>query len=1104
MNYFKALICNSIGKLLFISLISIGLLTISSFDLNAKKNDKGEDKEKVNSSLVSGLKFRSIGPAFASGRISDFAVNPDNHSEFYVAVSSGNVWKTTNKGITFKPVFDNYGSYSTGCITMDPNNHNVVWLGTGENNHQRALGYGDGVYKTTDGGKTWENMGLEESRQIGKIVVDPRNSNVVYVAAEGSAWGPGGDRGLYKTTDGGKTWNKVLKISKHTGVNDIVMDPRNPDVLYAASEQRRRHVHTKIGGGPETAIYKSTDAGENWRELEQGLPKGHIGGIGLAISPVNPDVIYAIMQGNEEEGGFFRSTDRGESWKKMSKHHSSAQYYNEIIADPADVNKVYSMETVSKVTTDGGKTWERVGLKEKHVDDHAMWINPDNPDHYMIGSDGGIYITYDDAENYYHVSNLPVTQYYRVNVDNAKPFYNVYGGTQDNNSMGGPSQTLRRDGIPDSEWFVTLGGDGFWQAIDPENPNIVYSELQYGNVVRYDKQSGESVSIKPVPPKDSLTYRWNWNTPLILSPHNNERLYMAANKVFRSDNRGNSWEVISPDLTAQIDRNKWPVMGKYWSVDAVAKDVSTSLYGTIVSLDESPVQENLLYTGSDDGLIQVSESPDGKWREISSFPTVPEHTYVSDIYASRHNANVVYASFDNRKRDDFKPYLLKSTDKGKSWKSITDGLPDNGTVHAIEQDPQDPDLLFAGTEFGIFFSNNGGDKWVQLKSGIPTIAVRDIAIQERENDLVLATFGRGFYILDNYSPLRNIDKNLVEEKEAHIFEIPEAEMYVQKRSKYGQGATYYTGENPEYGATFTYYLDETPKTYEQIRREKEKEAFKKGERMPTRPSWKEQREEEQEVQPYLIFTIYDDEDNVIRKITKRPTKGVNRVTWNFRYDDLSPVELKDNKFNPFKEDRGGVLAMPGNYKVSMSLYHHGEIKELVSAKEFEARQLEIRTLPASDREELLTFQENVSDLSRAIQGASELSADLMKRMKHIKQAILNTPVETKDLMERAERVEEKLDSVIFAFHGVEPKASSEEIPPHKMKIMERLRSLVYAHYRSTSGVTETERTNYNILKEKFPPLLEELKEIRNQDIKQLEDQLENLNAPWTPGRMPEM
>jgi len=1081
---------------------TFGLNLISQEIVASDKKDK-EDKDKVNSTLISGLKFRSIGPAFSSGRISDFAVNPEDHREFYVAASCGNVWKTTNKGVTFSPVFDSYGSYAMGCITMDPNNHNVVWLGTGENNHQRALGYGDGVYKTIDGGKSWQNMGLKESRHIGKIVVDPRNSEVVYVAAEGSAWGPGGDRGLYKTTDGGETWEKILEISKQTGINDIVMDPGNPDVLYAASEQRRRHVHTKIGGGPETAIYKSDDAGKNWRQLKSGLPKGHTGGIGLAISPVNPDVIYAIMQGNEDEGGFFRSTDRGASWQKMSKHHSSAQYYNEIIADPQDVNKVYSMETFSKVTEDGGKTWERIGIKKKHVDDHAMWIDPENPDHYIIGSDGGIYITYDDAENYYHVSNLPVTQYYRVSVDNAEPFYNIYGGTQDNNSMGGPSQTLKKDGIPNSEWFVTLGGDGFWQAIDPENPDIVYSEYQYGNIVRYDKKSGESVSIKPVPPKDSLTYRWNWNTPMILSPHNHERLYMAANKVFRSDDRGNSWEVISPDLTAQIDRNKWPVMGKYWSVDAVAKDVSTSLYGTIVSIDESPVKEDLLYAGTDDGLIQVSENSEGAWRKINKFPGVPEHTYVSDVFASRHDANIVYASFDNRKRDDFKPYLLKSTDKGNSWTTITNGLPENGTVHTIEQDPVDPDLLFAGTEFGIFFSNNGGEKWTQLKSGIPTIAVRDIAIQEREEDLVLATFGRGFYILDDYSPLRKINKSFVEEKDAHLFPVQEADMYIQKRSRYGQGATYYTGENPEYGAVFTYYLEEVPKTYEQLRREEEKKLFEEGKRIP-QPTWKEQREEEQEVAPCLIFTIYDEAGDVVRKITQKPQKGVHRVSWDFRYENPYPVELENKTFNPFEEDGRGILAMPGTYKVALSKYHHGEITELVPPREFEASQLKNRTLPAADRADLLRFQNKVADMTKTVQGAVKLSAQMKEKIQYIKQTILNTTAETKGLMEEAERIENKLDQVIFAIHGNTPKASREEIPPQPVPMIQRLNSMVYAHYRSTSEVTETERTNYTILKEKFPAILKALKTLKKEDIKRLEEKLDALNAPWTPGRIPEM
>lgn len=1099
MNYTNPFKFKQFGNFLLIALLSLFLGSITH---NVQAQDN-EEENTVNSSIISGLKFRSIGPAYASGRISDFAVNPDNHSEYYVAVSCGNVWKTTNKGTTFEPVFDNYGSYSTGCITMDPNNHNVVWLGTGENNHQRALGYGDGVYKTTDGGKTWENMGLKESRQIGNIVVDPRNSDVVYVAAEGSAWGPGGDRGLYKTTDGGESWNKILDISEQTGVNNIVMDPRDPDLLYATTEQRRRHVHTKIGGGPESAIYKSSDGGENWEKLEQGLPKAHMGGIGIAVSPVNPDVVYAIIEAAMDQGGFFRSTDRGESWEKMSDHHSSGQYYNEIFCDPQDVDKVYSVETISKVTKDGGKTWENVGRKARHVDDHALWIDPEDPDHFIIGGDGGVYVTYDSGKEYYHVSNLPVTQYYRVSVDNEKPFYNVYGGTQDNNSMGGPSQTLRSDGIPNESWFVTLGGDGFWQAIDPENPDIVYSELQYGNVVRYDKKSGESISIKPVPPEDSVTYRWNWNSPLILSPHNHKRLYMGANKLFRSDDRGNSWEIISPDLTAEIDRNKWPVMEKYWSVDAVAKDVSTSLYGTIVSLDESPVKEDLLYVGTDDGLIQVSEDAE-TWTEYSKFPGIPEYTYVSDLLASQHDENVVYAAFDNRKRDDFKPYILKSTNKGKSWKSITDGLPENGTVHALEQDHKNPDLLFAGTEFGIFFSNNGGEKWVQLKSGIPTIAVRDIAIQREEEDLVLATFGRGFYILDNYSPLRNIDEELVKNEEAHIFDIPTAKMYIQKRGRYGQGSTYYLGENPTYGAEFTYYLEETPKTQQQLRREKEKELFEEGKRIP-QLTWKEQREEEKETEPYLIFTIYDEEDNVVRKITKKPSKGVNRVAWDFRYENPYPVELKNGEeFNPLKEQGNGILAMPGKYKVSMALYHNGDIETLVDKKEFQAEQLEIRTLPAENRENLLEFQDKVAEMTRAIQGANKVSANMMAQVQSIKQAILNTPAETKELMKEAERIEEELDEVIFAFHGVTPKASSEEIPPHEMTIMERLSAITYAHYRSTSKVTETERMNYEILKKKFPPLLEKLKKLKTEDIKELENKLENLNAPWTPGRIPDL
>ncbi len=605
-------------------ILLLAVVLVSSVEAqNKKKNDAGEESDSLKSSTFSGLKWRSIGPAMTSGRIADFAVNPNNPKEYYAAVASGHVWKTQNAGITWDPVFDNYGSYSIGVVTMDPNNHSVVWVGTGENNHQRALGYGNGVFKSMDGGKSFQHMGLKESRQIGGIVIDPRCSDIVFVAAEGSAWGPGGDRGLYKSKDGGENWNKVIDISENTGINNVVIDPARPDIMYATAEQRRRHVHTKIGGGPESAVYKSTDGGETWRKIMKGLPKVHIGGMGIDVSPVNPDIVYLIVEAAEEKGGFFKSTNRGESWDRMSDYHSSGQYYNEIFCDPVSVDVVYSTETRSQVTRDGGKTFTSLGLDGRHVDDHALWIDPADTEHLLMGGDGGIYESFDGGEKWDFKANLPVTQFYRVMVDNEYPFYNVYGGTQDNNTLGGPSQNTSTEGVTNEDWKAIKGGDGFWVAVDPENPDIVYCESQYGNVSRYDRKSGESIPIKPSPGKGEETYKWNWDTPLIISPHSNTRLYIGANKIFRSDDRGNTWKVISDDITAQIDRNTWPVMGQYWSIDAVAKDVSTSLFGMAVSLVESPVKEDLLFVGTDDGVISITEDAGKTWSFVKILPRCP-------------------------------------------------------------------------------------------------------------------------------------------------------------------------------------------------------------------------------------------------------------------------------------------------------------------------------------------------------------------------------------------------------------------------------------------------------------------------------------------------
>lgn len=1087
-------------KLKLSVLLIILSLQLSSYAQNKdEQSDQKKEKDKLSSSTFSGLKFRSIGPAWNSGRISDFAVNPGNHSEYYVAVSSGHLWKTTNAGVTWKAIADTL-PYSLGCVVIDPSNPFTVWVGTGENNHQRALGYGNGVYKSTDDGQSWTNMGLKESRQIGGIVIDPRNSNVVYVAAEGSVWGPGGERGLYKTTDGGKTWNKILNISENTGVNNIVMDPRNPDVLYATSEQRRRHIFTKIGGGPETAVYKSTDAGTTWEKIMKGLPKVDLGGMGMAISPVNPDVIYLSVEAAENKGGFFRSTNRGASWEKMSDTHAKGQYFNEIFADPKNLDKVYLMDVVSKVTLDGGKTWKNLGIANRHVDDHALWIDPTDTKHLLIGGDGGVYESFDEGATWDFKSNLPVTQFYRVNIDNEYPFYNIYGGTQDNQSMGGPSRTLSEDGIVNSDWNMTVGGDGFFQAIDPTDPNIVYSEWQYGNIVRYDKRSGEVLDIRPEPGKGEKMYKWYWDTPFLISPHSNTRLYIGAERVFRSDDRGESWKVISGDLTTQTDRNSFKVMDKYWSIDAVEKDVSTSQFGLIVSLVESPKKENLIYAGTDDGLIQVTENAKD-WSKIDNFPNIPKFTLVSDILPSRFDENTVYATFNNHKRDDFKPYVIKSTDKGKTWKSIAGNLPLNGAVNTIAEDPVNKNLLFVGTEWGVYFTIDGGEKWIQLKSGIPNIKVPDIVIQEREKDLIVATFGRGFYIIDDYSPLREISKELLE-KDAHLFPIKDALIYVQSGGKYGQGESYFKAPNPEFGAVFTYYLKDVPKTLKVERKEREKELFKKGEPIP-QPSYEELKKEEDEKAPYLIFSITDASGSEVKKITAAASAGINRSVWDLRYDGFNPITAKDNKFDPTVKPTSSLLVMPGKYKVSVSMVVRGEEKKLFEPVEFNVVPLNNTTLPASNREELVAFQRKSLELAKKIVGARRQTEELIKTFENIKQTINNTPNGSFELFNKVSAAAAELDKINFKFKGQPAKASTEEIPPAEVPLNWRLSTLISPHYSSTSNITNNQKVAFEILSEELPGIVNMLKRITNIELKSIEAELEKISAPWTPGRIPE-
>ncbi|HZT82551.1 MAG TPA: hypothetical protein VFA26_20145 [Gemmataceae bacterium] len=1064
------------------------------------------DAATLSSATFAGLKLRALGPAVTSGRVVGFAVHPTNPDHYFVAVASGGVWKTSNGGTSWAPVFDNEGSYSIGTVALDPKDPDIVWVGTGENNSQRSVGYGDGVYKSVDGGKSWKKVGLEKSEHVGKIVIDPRNSDVVYVAAQGPLWGPGGDRGLYKTTDGGKTWKKVLEISENTGVTDVVLHPRNPDVLLAAAYQRRRHVWTLIDGGPESALYKSTDGGQSWQKLKTGLPTVQLGRIGLAVAPTSPDTVYAIIEAAEKKGGIFRSTDFGATWEKRNDFDQQAQYYAHLVVDPKNADRVYVMNVYVQVSDDGAKTLRRLGERWKHVDSHEIWIDPKDPDFYRVGCDGGIYESHDRGANWRFLANLPVTQFYDVACDEGGPFYRVYGGTQDNFTLGGPARTRSVHGITNADWFVVQGGDGFHCKVDPKDTNTVYAEMQYGGLVRFDRRTGQKIGIQPQPGKGEPPLRWNWDSPLLLSPHSHTRLYFAANKVFRSDDRGDSWKVISPDLSRQLDRNQLSVMGKVWPADAVAKSVSTSFYGNVTALAESPKKEGLLYAGTDDGLIQVTEDGGKTWRKGEKFPGVPERAYVSKLVASQHDEGTVYAAFDNHKMSDFRPYLLKSTDRGKTWASVAGDLPERGTVWAVAEDPVNPSLLFAGTEFALYFTLDGGKKWVRLKGGLPTIQVKDLAIQRQMNDLVVGTFGRGIYVLDDYSLLRSLKAETLA-KEAELFPVRDALLYVPTR-QYGlrgkgfQGESFYTAANPPFGATFTYHLKEEIRTLKQKRLAAEKEAEKQGKRPPY-PSREELRAEAEEEAPAMLLTVADAEGNMVRTLTGPVTAGFHRVAWNLRYPAAAlprprPAGAAEDLF---AEEPSGPLVMPGTYKVTLAKRVRGVTTELAGPVTFQVTVDGLEKLSPADRKELFTFQRQVLRLERAVSGALEAANDLNSRLERIKLALDRAPGIDPKWQRAARDMERRNREVLRALRGdVALRQRNENTP---ISISERVEYVVDGLRFALMRPTQTQRESYRIAGEELAAELAKLRQLIEVDLKGLEKALEAAGAPYTPGRLPE-
>ena len=1052
---------------------------------------------------LAGLPLRNIGPAYTSGRISDFAFHPQRKHEFYVAVASGGLWRTRDNTTTWEPLFDHEGSYAVGVVELDPNDPDTIWIGTGENNAQRSVGAGDGVYRSTDGGKSWQNMGLKDSGHIGMIWIDPRDGDHLLVSAQGPLWNEGGDRGLYRTTDGGESWTRILAIDEHTGVNEFIVDPRDPDHIVASSWQRRRHVWTLIDGGPGSGIHVTRDGGKTWKRVSAGLPKDHMGRIGLAMAPSAPDTLYAVIEAGDKEKGFYRSTDFGQNWHKRSDFVAgSPQYYNEIIVDPHEPGRIYAMDTFARISEDGGKSFSKLSFDHKHVDDHALWIDPDNTAHLYIGGDGGIYESWDRGASWRHVPNLPITQFYRIQPDNEAPFYNVCGGTQDNNTLCAPSRTTRIHGITNADWRTILSGDGYKPQFDPRDPNIIYAQWQYGGLTRYDRRSGERTYIAPHPDADQPAPKWNWNTPLLVSPHAPERLYYASEHLYRSDDRGDNWQRVSPDLTRQLDRNALEVMGRVWSVDSVAKNDSTSRYGSIIGLSESPLVEGLIYVGTDDGLISVTEDGGKTWRSEKRFRGVPEMAYVDDLVASVHDPDVAYAVIDNHKRGDYRPYVLKTTNRGKSWRLISAGLPERGFAHTLAEDHEDPNLLFVGTEFGLHFSQDGGRSWHEFTQ-LPTIAVRDLEIQRRESDLVIGTFGRGIYILDDYSPLRS-PAGALKGASATLFPVKDAWIYIESdyfddRVRGSRGADFWRAENPPLGAVFSYYLPEALESAREQRRAAEIRIEKTGGDTPY-PAWDALRAEDREEAPALELIVRDEQGQLVRVVPGKTAAGFHRVAWDLRLPPPDPVNLTPDPNPPYwVSPPMGPLALPGRYTVQLAVRRDGERRPIGEPRSFTLKVLPLSPEITDDRRSLQAFQQRAGELQRRVAGAATLSGELNQRIAQLRVALRDTSGGTEALRARLNALSDRLDELNRGLIGDTSVTSRNESAPWSLKA--RAGWVYAATLESQSAVPGEYRKSLAIASEQYANLAPALDALVT-DLEQLEADADRAGAPWTAGRVP--
>ena len=879
------------------------------------------------------LEFREIGPAVLGGRIDDFGVVESNPNIVYVGTASGGVWKTTNNGTTWEPVFDKESVSTIGDIAIAPSDPAVVWVGTGEPNNRQSSSWGDGIYKSLDAGKTWQKMGLAATHHIGRIVIHPKNSEVVYAAALGHLWGPNPERGVYKTTDGGKTWNQVLKINDDTGVSDIAMDPESPDTLYAAAYERRRTPFGFNGGGPDSAIYKTVDGGATWKKLVKGLPYengGDTGRIGLDIYRKDSNIVYAIVQ--HEKGGTYRSEDKGETWKKMGDTNPRPSYYSQIRVDPNNDLRIWELGAQMFYSEDGGKTFSTQRVKGIHGDFHAMWIDPADSNHVITGSDGGIHWSYDNGRTWDFINTIAIGQFYEVGLDNEKP-YKICGGLQDNGSWCGPSMSLTRDGIINSDWTLMPGGDGFYARIDYAEPWIVYTESQDGHLSRRDEHTSQQREIMPEAKFGEPHYRFQWNSPVEVSAHDHKTIYYGGNYLFKSTDRGDSWTRLGGDLTTGADRNKLQIFGKTPDKSTLSRHDGVEEYPTITTLSESPLTPNVLWVGTDDGNVQATRDGGKTWKNVAlRVPGVPKGTYVTRVVASKYAEGAAFVTFDGHRTDDYNVYLFQTSDYGETWKAIRNGIPDSaGTVHVVREHPRSANLLFAGTEFGLWVSWDHGANWTALKNNLPTVPVDDIEIQAQQNDLVLATHGRSIWIFDDMTPIEKFDAG-VASSDLTFFTPRTATVWDLRDRRWSAGQKMFTGKNPPYGAILNYYLKEAlppepPKTTKDDKdkgpeKQKEADASKQKDQEKKETATADQKPKAPtpaDKEGKTKISVYDKDGKLVRELDGPGKAGVNRTNWDLRWNSpaMPTPEQLEAAAAGFDFGPRGPLVEPGKYTIKI-------------------------------------------------------------------------------------------------------------------------------------------------------------------------------------------